>query len=66
MVPALELQGKEVTTFEAYSKTRNIKDIEKAYEAIGTMPCEECYASHTLLIESLVAQGETRRDVIIR
>ena len=66
MVPAFELQGKEITTFEAYSKTRNIKDIERAYEAIGIVPCKECYASHALLIESLVAQGETRRDAIPR
>ena len=66
MIPAFELQGVEITTFESYSKTRNIKDIEKAYESVGATPCEECYASHTLLIESLVSQGETRRDAIIR
>lgn len=66
MVPAFEVQGKEIMTFEAYSKTRNIKDIEKAYELAEAKPCDECYASHTLLIESLVAAGETRRDAIIR
>ncbi len=66
MIPAFELQGKEITTFEAYSKTRNIRDIERAYEAVGVMPCAECYASRTLLIESLVSQNETRPDAIIR
>ncbi len=66
MVPAFELQGKEVTTFDSLSKTREMRDIERAYEMVGVTPCSDCYASRSIMIESLVSQGETRADVIIR
>jgi Aerobic-type carbon monoxide dehydrogenase, small subunit CoxS/CutS homologs len=56
LVPAFELRGKNVTTFESYAKTRNYRDIEKAYAITGYRPCRYCYNSKTLLIESIVSR----------
>lgn len=66
LVPAFELQGKDIVTFDAFSKKKEMHDIERAYEYIGATPCDECYASRSMLIESLVSQNETRPDVILR
>lgn len=66
MVPAFELQGKEITTFEAFQRSKEMKDIERAYDSTGRTPCKECYASRSIMIESLVSQNETRPDVIMR
>ena len=64
MVPAFEIRGKEITTFDSFQKTKEMKDIEKAYDAIGAEPCPECYSSRSIIIESLVSNEETRRDRI--
>lgn len=66
LVPAFEIRGKEIITFSSYSKSKNIKDLEKAFELVGATPCEECYASQCLLFESLISSNETRPDVIKR
>lgn len=66
MVPAFELQGKDITTFEAFQRSKEMKDIERAYELTGRTPCQECYVSRSIMIESLVSQNETRPDVIKR
>ncbi len=65
-VPAFEMQGKNIITFESFSKERDYKDIEKAYEFVGVKPCRDCYPSRTLLIEQLVRQEETRKEEILR
>ena len=66
LVPAFELNGKNITTFENFQRTRQMKDIEKAYEAAGVHPCCDCYPSRSLLIESLVNEGVEDRDVLKR
>ena len=66
MVPAFELRGKDITTFDFFQKTRNMKDIAKAYETVGVEPCQDCYASRTILFESIISSGETRPDEIKR
>ncbi|MBQ0070463.1 MAG: ferredoxin [Spirochaetales bacterium] len=66
MVPAFELKGKTITTFDAFQKSRDMKDIAKAYEAVGVEPCHDCYASRSIFFQSLLQSGETRPDEIKR
>ena len=66
LVPAFELNGKEVITFEAFQRTRGMKDIEKAYEMTGATPCNSCYASRSMIFESLIAEGVTDRSEILK
>ena len=37
MVPAFEIRGRTVTTFDSFRKTRNMKDIEKAFSVSQPM-----------------------------
>lgn len=53
MVPAFELNEKEIRTFETFQKERNMRDIERAYDEVGVKPCETCYQSRSIIIESL-------------
>ncbi len=66
LIPAFELRGKTIETFESFSKSKNAKDIEKAYDLTHHMPCSQCYASRTLLIESMLTRGLTSKEEIIR
>ncbi len=66
MVPAFEIRGKTVTTFDSFRRTRNMKDIEKAYESVGRYPCTECYASRSLIFESLIDEGITDPGEILK
>ncbi len=66
LVPAFEIRGKTVVTFDSFRKTRNMKDIEKAYEAAGRFPCSECYASRSLIFESLIEEGITDEEEILK
>ena len=64
MVPAFEIRGKEIITFEGFQKTRGMKDIEKAYETVGAAPCPDCYESRTMIFESLISDGISDADEI--
>lgn len=66
MVPAFEIRGKSVITFDSFRRSRDMKDIEKAYEAVGAYPCSDCYASRSLIFHSLVDEGVTDRNQIIK
>ena len=66
MVPAFEINGKTIITFESFKKTRNYQDIAKAYDAVKARPCPICYKSRTLLFESIIARGVTKEDEIMR
>jgi carbon-monoxide dehydrogenase small subunit len=54
LIPAFRLKGSKVLTFEGYRKTRFWHDMERAYEDTGSHPCPHCYASKTLIFESLL------------
>lgn len=66
LVPAFSLNGATILTFDGFKKTRFYHDIEKAYNDVGNQPCSQCYASKTLLIESLLIrmdkENQTRKD----
>ena len=66
MIPAFEIRGKSIITFEGYAKTKNAKDIEKAYDLTHLKPCPSCYNSRTLIIESLLSNNLTAKEDIIR
>lgn len=66
IVPAFEIKDKKITTFDGYSKTRDCKDIERAYSNLGVKPCETCYNSKTLLIESILRRYSGKDDKIDR
>ena len=66
LVPAFELNGKEVITFDSFQRTKGMKDIEKAYEIVGASPCTNCYSSRTMLFESLINEGITDRSEILK
>jgi len=54
LIPAFRLKGAKITTFKGYQKSRFWHDIERAYEDTGSQPCPNCYASKTLIFESLL------------
>ncbi|MFA6844182.1 MAG: 2Fe-2S iron-sulfur cluster-binding protein [Sphaerochaetaceae bacterium] len=54
LVPAFRLKDTNIQTFEGFAKTRQCRDIERAYQTLGNMPCPNCYASKTLIIESIL------------
>jgi len=54
LVPAFRLKDANIQTFDGFSKTRQCRDIERAYQVTGNMPCPNCYASKTMLIESIL------------
>ena len=66
MVPAFEIRGKEIITFEGFQTTRGMKDIEKAYEMVGAAPCPDCYESKTMIFESLISDGVSEPDEILK
>lgn len=56
VIPAFRLRDANIKTFESYQKTRQYRDIERAYQATGNTPCPNCYASKTLIIESILQE----------
>ena len=53
MVPAFEIQGKTITTIESNYLKNKLKDVDKAYSDLGIRPCEDCYASRSILFDYL-------------
>lgn len=66
MVPAFEIRNKTIVTFDYFQKTKEMKDIAKAYEMVGVEPCHDCYASRSIIFESIISSGETKRSEIKR
>lgn len=56
IVPAFRLKDAKIRTFETFQRTRLCRDIERAYRVNGNKPCPDCYASKTLLIESIITE----------
>lgn len=54
LVPAFRLQDADIETFESFRKTRAFRDINRSYKAVGCVPCDRCFASKTLIIESVI------------
>jgi len=65
VIPAFRLKDATITTFESYQKTRLCRDIERAYQRNGNTPCPNCYASKTLIIESILQSLTNVRSVRI-
>jgi carbon-monoxide dehydrogenase small subunit len=63
VIPAFRLKDAVIKTFESYQKTRQYRDIERAYEATGNTPCPNCYASKTLIIESILQESTNNSRV---
>lgn len=66
MVPAFEIKDKNIVTFDLFQKSRDMKDIAKAYDIVGAEPCIDCYASRSIIFESIISSGETRPEEIKR
>lgn len=66
LVPAFEIRGRNIITFDSFQKTKNYKDIEKAYEIVKARACTNCFNAKTLIIESLISRGETSEEDIIK
>lgn len=62
VIPAFRLRDATIKTFESYQKTRQCRDIERAYQATGNTPCPNCYASKTLIIESILQDLTNGRE----
>ncbi len=54
LIPAFRIRGAKIRTFESYQRSRQYRDIERAYKATGTKPCPACYNARTLIIESIL------------
>ncbi|NCB01893.1 MAG: ferredoxin [Spirochaetia bacterium] len=63
LIPAFRIKGKNITTYEGFKKTRYWHDIERAYDDTHLQPCSRCYASKTLILESLLKQIVKTEDV---
>ncbi|MGX8685289.1 MAG: 2Fe-2S iron-sulfur cluster-binding protein [Spirochaetales bacterium] len=64
LIPAFRANGTSVMTYSAFRKTRFCHAIERAYAETGTRPCEQCYASKTLLIGSLLNRYDQTRTIL--
>ncbi len=58
MIPSFAVRGKTIVTYDGFCRTRDYRDIEKAFNACSAFPCDTCYASRVLLIESIVRRYE--------
>ncbi len=54
LIPAFRLNNSVILTIEGFRRTRPYRDIERAYTETGISPCEQCYASKTLMIEGIL------------
>lgn len=65
LVPAFKARKASVTTFEAYSRTPEHKDIEKGFAKAGVETCGFCYAGKALSAELIVSgTGQIDADSI--
>ena len=58
MIPSFAVRGKTIVTYDGFCRTRDYRDIEKAFNACSAFPCDTCYASRVLLIESIVRPAD--------
>lgn len=56
LLPAFAIQGRNIQTFEGFSRTKWYTDIRKAYELQERSPCPHCFAAKTLIIQSILAE----------
>ncbi|MBO4388866.1 MAG: ferredoxin [Spirochaetales bacterium] len=60
LVPAFKIQGATIQTFDSFQKTRFFRDIDRAYIEVGCIPCPQCFASKTMIIESILQTLEKK------
>ncbi len=60
LVPAFRIQNADIQTFDSFKKTRMYRDIDRGYREVGCIPCQQCYASKTLIIESILQTLEKK------
>lgn len=61
LYPAFKLQGKTITTFDAFKQTSHYRNIKRTYDSLGLTPCPDCYEPKTLIIESILLRNEIKR-----
>ncbi len=61
LVPAYKLQGKTITTFDAFKQSAHYRNIRRTYDALNCEPCPICYEAKTLIIESMLLKAKTKR-----
>jgi len=61
LIPAFKLQGKTITTFNAFMQTAHYRNIRRTYDSLNIEPCPNCYQTTTLIIESLLLKAKTKR-----
>lgn len=64
LIPACKLPSTSILTYEGFRKTRGYHDIERAFQEVETQPCEQCLASKTLLIESILRKMEKEKTIM--
>ncbi len=57
LVPAFRIRGAKIRTFESFQRSRQYRDIERAYKAVGSKPCSSCYNARTMIIESILQEA---------
>lgn len=62
LTPAFLLQDAQIMTFEGFQKTRFSQDVIRAYEDTGYYPCSHCFASKSLILESVLQQVEKTKE----
>lgn len=61
LIPAFQLQGKTITTFDSFMQTAHYRNIKRTYDALDSYPCPVCYEAKTLIIESMLLKAKTKR-----
>jgi aerobic-type carbon monoxide dehydrogenase small subunit (CoxS/CutS family) len=64
LIPAFKMNGATIQTFESFRKTRAFRDIDRAYNEVGCTPCRQCYASKTMIIESIIQTIEKQQSLL--
>lgn len=64
LIPAFRIRGAKIRTFESFQRSRQYRDIERAYKANGSRPCPSCYNARTMIIESILQDliGDTKQS----
>ena len=63
LIPSFAVRGRTIVTYDGFCRTRDYRDIEKAFAACSAFPCDTCYASRVLLIESIVRRERGGSDI---
>ncbi len=55
LVPAFDIRGRQIVTFERFSQTRDFTEIQKGFTQADALPCSFCFASKSMLTHGIIS-----------